>query len=190
MSKNPSRKLGMVLGLAVLASAASFGAVLSSNTATVALSANLPESLTISVSPSTINFGTLTPNSTNNAPTALSITTTWTVASTRANVYLNAWFATPTQAMAGVTTSTDAIPSSAVFGSVNSGTYTAFTGSPATGITAGEAGGTLNLFTVALSGTNRYVQRTDTLGLQINLTGVQVPADSYTGTLNIEAQAL
>lgn len=190
MMKKLSRNLAIAMGVILLAGSAGFcaPAPLSSSAATVALSATLPESLAISVSANSVDFGTLTSNSTTALATPLTITTTWTVASSRGNVYLTAWFANSTQALAGTTVTTDAIPSSAVEGSVNSGAYTAFTQSPTSG--PGVAGASLNLFTTALNGTNRYIQRSDTLGLEINLTGLQVPADTYTGTLNIQAQAL
>lgn len=55
----------------------------------------------------------------------------------------------------------------------------------------GAAGAGLTLFTQALSGTNRNANRTDNLNLEINLASQPLlPAGTYTGTLNIQAQAL
>jgi hypothetical protein len=55
----------------------------------------------------------------------------------------------------------------------------------------GTAGAALTLFSQSLSSTNRTANRTDNLNLEINLASQpQLPAGSYTGTLNIQAQAL
>jgi hypothetical protein len=84
----------------------------------------------------------------------------------------------------------DNIPSSEVLGQVTSGTptsYTAFTQSN----TVGTANGGLLLYTQTLTSSNRSSNRTDNLNLEINLGAQpQLPAGSYTGLLNIQAQAL
>lgn len=45
------------------------------------------------------------------------------------------------------------------------------------------------LFTQAVTILTANGSRTDTLGLNINLSGYNLPADTYTGTLRIRAQA-
>ena len=57
--------------------------------------------------------------------------------------------------------------------------------------TLGAANGGLKLYTQIMSSTNRESSRSDSVSLQINLTSQpQLPAGTYTGTLNIQAQAL
>ena len=65
---------------------------------------------------------------------------------------------------------------------------TAFTGNGA----FGGAGASLLLYNQPVNATNRFVTgRTDSLALSIDLTQqAQLPAGSYTGTLNLQAQAL
>ena len=102
-------------------------------------------------------------------------------------------FASATAALTGTGSSPATIPTSEVLGQVTTGTpatYTAFTQTPATGA-LGTAGASLVLFTQGITGTNRAASRNDNLNLQINLTSQpQLPADTYTGTLNLQAQAL
>ena len=85
------------------------------------------------------------------------------------------------------------IPSSEIYGQVTTGaptTFTAFT-QTTTGGALGVSGASLVLFTDTISGTNRNLTRSDNLNLEINLTSQpQLPSDTYTGTLNLQAQAL
>jgi hypothetical protein len=179
--------LVLLAGAGLITSRAS--AQLNSNSSTVTLNASLLERLTIAASPSTVNFtlnnGTVT---TGSAPVA--ITTSWLLLPTRANVKLYAWFATPSAALTDGAATPNNIPSSEVLGQVTSGTptsYTAFTQSNALGV----ANGGLLLFTQALTALNRSSSRSDNLNLEIDLTSQpQLPAGTFTGTLNIQAQAL
>jgi hypothetical protein len=67
--------------------------------------------------------------------------------------------------------------------------YTAFTATNGN-VTAATSGATLRLFNVTLSSANRSSTRTDNLSLKIDLSSLtQIPADTYTGTLILEAQA-
>ena len=60
-----------------------------------------------------------------------------------------------------------------------------------TGGALGVSGASLVLFQATVDGTHRNITRTDNLNLEINLASqTQLPADIYTGTLNIQAQAL
>ncbi len=117
------------------------------------------------------------------------VATSWEVDPRRtAAVALVAYFGQPARALAG---SAAAIPSTAVLGRVLTGgpkSFTPFTGSPvATGSTlAGAAGGTLVLFTQAISDANAVGRRSDHLEVRIDLSGTpELPAGSYTGTLNL-----
>jgi hypothetical protein len=82
----------------------------------------------------------------------------------------------------------DNIPSSAFFIADNAGPSTALTNTVAYG--AANAG--LKLATVGITGANRSGTQTDAMTFNINLAGgtlPQLPANTYTGTLNIQAQA-
>jgi hypothetical protein len=147
-------------------------------------------SLSISVTPSNVSFQLVSNGiATGSAP--IEITTTWggslCLFTCTINVY--GYFATANTALSGGAPVVS-IPSSAVLGEVTTGiptTYTAFTQSNP----LGGAGSSLELLSQSfflLSGNN---SRTDTLRLEINLTGQpHLPAGSYSGTLYIQAQSL
>ena len=164
-------------------------AQLNSSAQTVTLNATLAEALTISATPSGINFNLVQGGiATASAPVAVS--TSWLLKSTRANIAVFAWFTTPSAALSDGASTPNNIPSTEILGQVSSGTptsYTAFTQSTA----LGTASGSLQLFTQALSASSRALTRTDNLNLQINLTAQpQLPAGTYSGILNLQAQAL
>jgi hypothetical protein len=163
--------------------------VLTSNNATVALNAVLNETLGISASPATVNFS-LAAGASTSGSTPVVVTTSWVLAATRASVNLYAWFATPSAALTDGATTPNNIPSAEVYASLPSGiptTLTAFTQSNTLGI----ANGGLKLFTQSITSTNRQSNRSDSVTLQINLTNqTQLPAGTYTGTLNLQMQAL
>ncbi|HEY6445994.1 MAG TPA: hypothetical protein VIY53_06015 [Acidobacteriaceae bacterium] len=187
---------GLMMGLAFfLLSAPAAHGQLNSNTATVTLSATLGESLTVSAAPtsgSAVNF-TLVSGGTATGSAPVAMTTSWVMKGSRSSVTMTGYFSSAAQAMAGTGSSPAYIPTSEILGQVTTGaptTFTAFTQTP-TGSALGTAGASLVLFTQAVSGTNRASSRTDNLNLQINLTSQpQLPADTYTGTLNLQAQAL
>jgi hypothetical protein len=104
-----------------------------------------------------------------------------------------AYFASNAAALTGAVSGLN-IPSSAFSiadagaGSGGAGTSGALTNTVAFGgATAG-----LKLANVAITGTNMNASRTDTMTFNIDLSGGTLPqlaADTYTGTLNIQAQA-
>jgi len=178
-----------VVALFALATSATFAQALNSNTATVTLNATLNESLTVAATPSNVNFTLLSGGTaTGSAPVAM--TTSWILKNSRTTVTLVGYFASATAALSdGATTPTN-IPTSEVLGQVTTGAPTSFTAFTQTAA-LGPAGAGLTLFTQAISNTNRASSRNDNLNLEINLTSQpQLPAGSYTGTLNLQAQAL
>jgi hypothetical protein len=192
MTKNIFRGLILVLALIALASPAAFSQSINSNSSTVALTATLAESLTISATPSAVTFNLVSGGTaTGNAPVA--ITQAWVLGATNVSVTLTGWFSNAAQALTSGGSSPVYIPTSEVLGQVTTGaptTYTAFTQTPGTGA-LGVAGASLVLTTTAITNTNRAAGRSDNLNLQINLTSQpQLPAGTYTGTLNLQAQAL
>jgi hypothetical protein len=178
-----------VVVLVALATAATFAQALNSNTATVTLNATLNESLTVAATPSNVNF-TLVSGSTATGSAPVAMTTSWILKNSRTTVSLIGYFSSASAALSdGATTPTN-IPTSEVLGQVTTGTPTSFTAFTQTAA-LGPAGAGLTLFTQSISGTNRAASRNDNLNLEINLTSQpQLPAGTYTGTLNLQAQAL
>lgn len=157
---------------------------LNSSAQPVALTATLAESLTVVLSNNTVNFP-LVPSGTVNGSAAVGVTTTWALAGTRTSLNLYAFFASTT---ALKDAGTDVIPTANFYGSINGGAFSAFTGGTAPALFGGANSKTIFTtapLTGAFGGT-----RTDTLNFQINTTGLALPATSYTGTLNIQAQAI
>jgi len=159
-----------------------------SNAATVTLSATKQASLTITInSGGTQTMTTLTDNVTNSFATPVNITTSWDINPSASAVALVGHFSNPAQALAN---GSDFISSSLVRARLGtSGAFNPFTGAAVTGgaSSVGVAGGTLALFTQAITGVNRRANRTDDLYLQIDLTGQTVSAGTYAGTLNLRA---
>jgi hypothetical protein len=156
-------------------------AQLNSSGINVTLNASLLELVTISATPTTVNF-TLVGSGTSTGNSAISITTTWVLAIGRSNLKLYGYFSSSTAALSDG--SGHNIPSSSVSGSVNSGSYAAFTSTTPFATASG-----LQIFTQSVSGITLDSNRTDSLALEINTTGLNLPAASYTGTLVLEAQA-
>ena len=177
---------GLLASVAVSAAAATA----TSNIATVALNASLNESLTVTVSSGTnINF-TLAPNTVaNNGSATSTITTSWSLKPGRNNIAVWAYFTSATAALNPVTAgNTFTIPSAAVKIQVNgAGAF-----NPCSNVSPFNAAASgLQIGTTSITGnTNVNGTRTDTLNYQIDTTVVpQLPADTYTGVLNIQAQA-
>ena len=175
-----------VIAIVMLLSGPAAHAQLNSATTSVSLSATLAESLSVTASPSTVSF-TLLPSGTATGNASVSIVTTWVLKTTRTTVKTYAYFANATSALTDGGTPANLIASSDVYGSINSGTNTAFTGA-----SPFAAASSLTVFslTIASGNANRNSSHTDTLGLTIDTTGDNLPAATYTGTLIIQAQAI
>ncbi len=158
------------------------GAQIKSNPAAVSLNATLNSGLTITAAPGLVNFN-LVRNGTATGSAPVTITTSWTLPLIFGNISEYAYFSNP--AVALTDGSSDNIPSASVGGSFNGGAYTAFTGASPL-----AAGSSITLFQqfFFIIFTNPGT-RTDTLNLQINTTGLNLPAGTYTGVLHIQAQA-
>src|SRR5581483_1471014 len=186
-----SRIAAIAIGLALATTMAS--AQLNSTAQTIALNANLAESLTLSLSANSVNF-TLSAGSATNAGSAnITATTKWVLKPGRTAVGVYAYFASSSAALTG-TASGATIPSSAFSitdtgaGSGGAGTSGALSNTVAFGV----ANSGLKMANVGITGTNMNASRTDQMAFNIDLscgTLPQLPADTYTGTLNIQAQA-
>jgi hypothetical protein len=157
---------------------------LNSGAQTITLNANLAESLTLSLSASSVNFTLAAGSAANPGSTNITATTTWVLKPGRTAVGVYAYFINAAAALtdgAG-----DNIPSSAFFIADNAGASTALTNTVAYGATNGG----LQLANVPITGANKSASRTDNMAFNINLSTLpQLPAAAYSGTLNIQAQA-
>jgi hypothetical protein len=173
--------LGATALLLVSANGVMAQAGLTSNLATVALTATKAPTLMVSPNASTATLASITDNSNANNFTPVSLTTSWNLTG-GASVRLIGWFATPAQALAN---GSDLIPSSKVEGRVGAAPYAPFTSGAVGGV--GVAGGSLQLFSEAVAAGSYLGSRTDQLDLRLNLTGTTTVAGDYTGTLNLQA---
>jgi hypothetical protein len=154
---------------------------LTSNLATVALTATKNATLTVSPSASTATLASITDNSNANNFTPVSLTTAWNLTA-GSTVRLIGWFGTPAQALVN---GTDFIPSSKVEGRVGATAYAPFTSGAVGGV--GVAAGSLQLFSQAVGSGTYFGSRTDQLDLRLDLTATTTMAGNYTGTLNLQA---
>jgi hypothetical protein len=183
-----ARLLGVAaiaLGLALSATMASAQA-LNSTVQTIALNATLAESLTLNLSANAVNFTLAAGSAANAGSTSITATTTWSLKPGRTAVGVYAYFANAASALTDGAGNN--IPSSAFFIADNASPSAALTNTVAFG--AANAG--LQLANVPITGLNKSSSRTDVMAFNINLTGgtlPQLPAATYTGTLNIQAQA-
>lgn len=179
---NTSRIMAIALGLALATTMASAQA-LNSGAQTIALNATLAESLTLSLSSNAVNFTLAAGQAANPGSTPITATTTWTLKPGRTTVGVYAYFSSTTALTDGAGNN---IPSSAFFIADNASPSTALTGNTPWGTGTG-----LQMASVAISGTNRSSSRTDAMTFNINLSTLpQLPAATYTGTLNVQAQAI
>lgn len=183
MARLYSGIIALILVLVVHTPAA---AQLNSSESTATLTATLPESLTISLVPGTVSFTLTGGSATNAGNVTLSATTTWTLAVTRTSLVLHGYFSSATAALVHTAgTNTIDIPSSRVEVSVNGAAVVPFDQTVAFG--AASAG--RQIFSQAVTPATASGSRVDTLALNINLVNYVLPADTYTGTLRIRAQA-
>ncbi len=181
-----SKMFAVFLSLALL-----FGPTLSTAQAIVSaasavqLSYIVGEQITISGVPPSLTFT----GSPNPATGALTVTTAWSLISTRTRVDVALWFNTPTAAL------TDGaghnIPASLVFANLNGGTFSPCNGSAVApeltaSVTAGGICGT-NI-NISITTANQAGNRSDSIILQLQgLT--PLPAATYTGQINLIAGA-
>jgi hypothetical protein len=183
---NALKKAGMILGamgLALAMSQASHAQALNSTVANVNLNATLNESITVSASPATVNF-TLVPNGVAPGSSNVTVITSWALKTTRKSVNVYAYFSSANALTDG---GSDIIPNTSVSGSINGGAAAPFT----TGTPFGGNFGLAPVFTQVVGAATTFNNtHTDSIALSISTVGLNLPAATYTGVLNIEAQAL
>jgi hypothetical protein len=150
----------------------------------VSLSANVTESLTITVPVGSVAFGALTPGATTAGLPTVAVQTDWVLKPSRTVVRLVGYFDT-TNALTDAGPPAANITTSQVFGKVNGGARNSFT-QTISGF--GVAGSALQLFSETITGANKVATRNDTLDLEIDA-DAQQPAGTYAGTLRIQATA-
>ncbi len=187
--KNTTKFAGVLtmLAMALAMATVSASAQLNSNTGTVTINANLPESLTVSLTNPTVTIPLTSNTAVNNstAPAAgTAIQTAWVLqpGRTSVKVFVYAAVANPLANTLG----TDTIPATSILisNTGQGGAYSALAaGTPfGTGLQIGAS--------TAITGANKASSRTDTVFFQINTTfNPQLSAGTYTGTLNVQAQA-
>jgi hypothetical protein len=170
----------VILGIVTVASSAQ--AQVNSPSSGVNLNAVMSTSLTVKAAPGLVNFA-LVPSGTATGSSVITVTTAWTLRPSVGAVTTYAYF---TSAAAALTDGGgDNIPSSSVSGSVNGGAFGAFTGA-----SPFAAGSSITLSSTKILGNNRSSNHVDTLNLMISTVGLALPAATYTGVLNIQAQAI
>ena len=161
-------------------------AQLDSAEASATLTAVLPESLSVSLLPGAVTFTLASGSATNAGNLPIAVTTTWTLAVTRTDVALYAYFSNASAALVHtIPASTVDIPSSRVEVSINGGATAPLDQT----VAFGGANAGRRIFTQSLTALTASSSRTDSLALNINLSSYALPADTYTGTLRLRAQA-
>jgi hypothetical protein len=177
------RVAAIVLATTLAGSMASAQA-LNSGAQPIALNANLSESLTLGLSANAVNFTLAAGSATNAGSTNITATTSWVLKPGRTAVGVYAYFASAAAALTDGAGNN--IPSSAFSIQDNGGAAAALTNS----VVFGGANAGLRLANVAITGANKNASRTDVMAFNIDLSSLaQLPAATYTGTLNIQAQA-
>lgn len=170
------------IALVMIATPASHAQTLNSTAQPVTLTGTLAESLTVTLSASAVNFA-LVPSGTANGSTPVNVTTTWALAGTHTSLALYAYFASANALSSGANN----IPTANFYGAINGGAMSPYTGGSSP---FGSAANSKTVFTLSPLTGQFGGTRTDALTFQINTTGLALPAGTYTGTLNIQAQAL
>ena len=183
---------GIMLATTIAPSA---NAQLNSNAPTITLNATLPESLTVSVtSGATVNFTLAASTAANPGSTTSTIHTAWVLTPGRTKVTVWAWVVNNAAALtdgAGDNIAASQVTAMAAgSGSAGGALNTSPSGAGVPAFITPAAASGVQIGNVAITGANR-ASSTDTT-LTWNITTVptpQLPAATYTGTVNIQAQA-
>jgi hypothetical protein len=172
--------------LFVFGSASLLSAQLNSSAQTIAVTAQAPESISISITTGgPVNFpilgiGQASPGSVNPG-----WTTSWVLNANRTSVKVYAYFGSTT-ALTGANPM-NTIPASDISGQANGGAQTAFTTGAVAPVSAGSG---MLVSTTAITGANLTAMKSDKLNLFLTVpTGGVFANDTYTGSLFIQAQA-
>jgi hypothetical protein len=180
----------MALAICLGASMASAQAV-SSGPQAISLNAKLAESLTLTLDSNSVNFTLAAGSATNAGAPNVTATTKWTLNPGRTKVGVYAYFTSSTAALTGTASGVNIPPTA--FSITDTGAGSGGAGNSGALGNAVTFGTGLQLANVSIvSGTNTTASRTDQMAFNIDLSSAamqQIPADTYSGTLNIQAQA-
>jgi hypothetical protein len=180
-----------VLAGSLLFASASVGqTVVQSTVSTPAMSAAMANFISIAVNAgATQTIANVADSVVNAFPAPVTITLTWDLHPSTANVQVIGYFANPAMAMSSGSVG---IPSSWIKGRVLTAdvvgaptTFTPFTQNAVGGV--GTTGGSLALMTQPVLGFSKTGSKTINLELQLDLVGRVLTAGTYMGTLNIRA---
>jgi len=176
------RGIFLLLGCALLMFAAiPARAQVRSNIAGVNLAAIMNDSISVSASPGLVNF-TLPANGVVTGNPTLVVTTAW-ILKPGPTLQTFAYFSNSASALSDGAGHN--IPSSSVSGSVNGGAFQTFTGA-----CAFSANTCVTVFSVHVTGNQKQGTNNTNFQLRISTVGLKLPAGTFTGVLNIRAQAL
>ena len=181
-------RYAVMLFAALVVLAPGAGAQVNSNVAGVNLNAVLNPLLAVNATPFTVNFA-MQPGASDIGDSPITINTRWILpfvpGKPNINLSLYAYFTAPAAALTNGLGNN--IPASKVSGSINGGAYAAFT-------TASPfSAASLVIFAQQIKttpGNPGSGQRIDSLDMQIDTSGLGLPAGTYTGVLVIRAQAI
>ena len=175
---------------AVLLGAATFAAsavaqVRNSGASSIALNANLSDSITLTLSGNAVNFNLVGGSANNPGSTGITATTIWVLKPSVGSLNLYAFFSSSTTALSDGAGHN--IPSADFQISDNGGAFAALTNT----VAFGGANAGLQVSSVPIRGYNKTGTNSDVMKFNINLAPLpNLPAGMYTGTLTIQAQAL
>jgi hypothetical protein len=173
--------------LVLLASVSAFAATNNSAVSNIAITATLPETLTVSLDQSAITFALVAGNATNAGNLPITATTSWALGAGRASVKLYAYFDTAAAALTGPVNIAGTTITATV-GGVGAGNFAidiaSFLGSAGTGLPS-------PIFTQALTAGTLVGTHNSSVALNIDLTSLlALPVGTYTGTLHFMAVAI
>jgi hypothetical protein len=174
--------------LFVLGFASVLSAQLNSGSQAITVTASTAESISIAInSGGTVHFAIPGPVGSSAGSVVPSWTTSWVLNSSRTSVKVYAYFI-GSVALTG-TNPSNTIPGAAFLGQANGGSATPFNSGAVTAVTPAGAG--MLVSTTAITGANLTSSKTDSLAMTLAGLGVNTPyvTDTYTGVLNIQAQA-
>lgn len=151
----------------------------------VALQATVANGLSATIAVPAVAFGVVSTGAANTPPVAqaISIVSVWNLGVGQ-TVKMYAFFDSASAAMTG-TLNGQTIPTSALTASVNAGSSQAFTS--ASPFTSGSTSTTV--YSVLVTSANAVTTRTDSVMLTLT-PSASLMADTYTGTLHFQAQAI
>ena len=183
--KHAAKLALLLLVLGMLSAIPGRAQVLNSAAGTITLNAVLSQSVSVTLSANAVNF-TLTGGSASNpGSTSITATTVWTLKPSVGSVKLYAFFSNSASALTDGAGNN--IPSANFQISNNGGGFQALTNT----VPFGGANAGLQLSSTPILGNNKTGSRNDVMNFNINLAPLpNLPANTYTGTLTIQAQAI